>query len=107
MDGNVEGNDNPGGAAFEEFVVNENVANNNNDNNNNEVDEGENENDAGGGNNNNNMMIDIDLEEDEEDGNNDSTYDGGVAINPDVNRDDAASKAKKHSSECDLVRRAL
>ena len=106
MDGNVEGNDNPGGAAFEEFVVNENVANNNNDNNNNEVDEGENENDAGGG-NNNNMMIDIDLEEDEEDGNNDSTYDGGVAINPDVNRDDAASKAKKHSSECDLVRRAL
>lgn len=99
----MEGNDNPGGAAFEEFVVNENVANNNNDNNNNEVDEGENENDAGGGNNNNNMMIDIDLEEDEEDGNNDSTFDGGVAINPDVNRDDAASKAKKHSSECDLL----
>jgi len=100
MDGNIEGNDNPGGAAFDEFVINENNVDNNN--NNNEVDEGENENDAGGG-NNNNMMIDIDLEEDEEDGNNDSRFDGGVAINPDVNRDDAASKAKKHSSECDLL----
>jgi hypothetical protein len=50
-------------------------------------------------------MIDIDIEEDEEDGDNDndSTYDGGVATNPDVNPEEASSKAKKHSSECDLV----
>ena len=94
MDGNVEANENPAGAAFDEL--------DNNNNNVDEVDEGENENEANRV-NNNNMMIDIDLEEDEEDGNNDSTYDGGVAINPDVNRDDAGSKAKKHSSECDLV----
>jgi len=96
----VERNDNPEGVAFDE------LDNNNNNNNVDEVNEGENENEANGvnnNNNNNNMMIDIDLEEDEEDGNNDSTYDGGVAVNPDVNRDDPASKAKKHSSECDLL----
>ncbi|MGK3737176.1 MAG: hypothetical protein ACI90V_004021 [Bacillariaceae sp.] len=58
--------------------------------------------------NNNNIMIDIDLEDDEIEGENDnenendSTLDGGVAINPEG---DDASKAKKHSSECDLVRR--
>ena len=64
----------------------------------------ESENEEGGGNNNNNnnnnVMIEIDLDEDEEDGDNDLTYDGGVAVNPDS---DESCKAKKHSSECDLV----
>jgi len=98
MEGNNEQNNNPGGVALEELE--------NNDNNNNhadEVDEDENENEGDGG-DNNNIMIDIDLEEDEEeDGDNDSTYDGGVAVNPEVKPDEASSKAKKHSSECDLL----
>lgn len=88
-------NDNPD-AAFEEN-------DNDNDNDNHidlaedaDEDENENENEAGG---NNNIMVDIDLEEDEEDGDNDSTLDGGVAVNP----EDDSSKAKKHSSECDLL----
>jgi hypothetical protein len=68
-----------------------------------EVDE-----DGNGDGNNNNIMIDIDLDDDEIEGENEnenennSTLDGGVAINPEG---DDASKAKKHSSECDLVRR--
>ena len=94
MEGNNERNEQQGeAAALEDFI------NANND----EAEEDENENEGNGGNNNNNIMIDIDLEEDEEDGDNDSTYDGGVAVNPDVNPDEASSKAKKHSSECDLV----
>jgi len=105
MEGNIKRNENPGGDAFEDFGINEN----NNDNDNNadeadEVDEDENENEGEGvGGHNNNIMIDIDLEEDEEDGDNDSTYDGGVVVNSEVNPDDASSKAKKHSSECDLL----
>lgn len=96
MEGNNLQNDNRGGVAFEQVGINEN-----NDNNDDLADEDENENEGDDGNNNN--IRDIDLEEDEEDGDNDSTYDGGVAVNPEVNPEDASSKAKKHSSECDLV----
>jgi len=93
MEDNNERNDEPEVAPEE---------NDNNDNQADEADDDENENEGDGG-NNNNLMIDIDLEEDEEDGDNDSTYDGGVAANPESNSDDAPSKAKKHSSDCDLL----
>jgi len=108
MEDNNEGNENPDGDAALLLGINEN--NDNDDNQADEADEDENENDgeadgeadADGG-NNDNIMIDVDIEEDEEDGDNDSTYDGGVATNPDVNPEEASSKAKKHSSECDLL----
>ena len=79
---------------------------NNDDNDNDQLDLGfEEEEDAdgdgAGNNNNNNILAEIDLDEDDEENENDSILDGGVAVNP----DEDATKAKKHSSECDLVSR--
>ena len=77
---------------------------NNDDNDNDQLDLGfeeEEDADGDGAGNNNNILAEIDLDEDDEENENDSILDGGVAVNP----DEDATKAKKHSSECDLVSR--
>jgi len=76
----------------------------NNDNDNNHIDLGLADDEDGNAGGNNNIMVNIELDEDEDEedegeGENDSTLDGGVAVNP----DEDSSKAKKHSSECDLL----
>lgn len=75
---------------------------NNDDNDNDQLDLGfeeEEDADGDGAGNNNNILAEIDLDEDDEENENDSILDGGVAVNP----DEDATKAKKHSSECDLL----
>lgn len=97
MEANNDRNANP---AAEDPVGNDgNDEDNNHGDRAEEADDDDDNEDEDRGDNNN----DMDLEDDDEENDNDSTLDGGVAIGAEEDISKVNSKAKKHSSECDLV----